>query len=278
MSIDGVVFCDCRETDLAVAPPCPVIREGAWIYAAPGYETRQREIEAWAEMACDHPRFRLVEHQVRNWAMLDAMAGYGGEATFPMIHAALPTHNGGSLDPADAARCVAEVDRLGALMSEGSMVAIVDANDGTVVFADPDGSLVASPRHHEPDLAIFGFDERGAVQGLTAVAGRPMTSTWLGDDAVVRVVDADGSVLFAARELVQERDGEDWIFRDERTGATVRHCSPVGWWDGMPQESQPHRMRAEIRPIDIDDYLAGVAELRELFQTSIRTGRPIYWI
>ena len=99
------------------------------------------------------------------------------------------------------------------------MVAIVDADDDGVVFVDADSRLVAAPRFHEPGPVMFNFDERGAVHGLTAMAGRPMTSTWLGDDAVVRVVNANGSLLLAAREFVQERNEDEWIFRDEQTGA-----------------------------------------------------------
>jgi hypothetical protein len=162
-------------------------------------------------------------------------------------------------------------------MSERSMVVIVDADTNAVVFADRRSRLVATPRTHLEKLYILGFDERGAMKGLTAVPGRPMTSTWLAQDAVVYVLDATGSPLFAARAFVQERDGEDWIFRDEETGATVRHCSPVTWRDRMDTVHEKHRMRAEIRPIDIDHYLAGVADLRELFEASVQTGRPVHW-
>jgi hypothetical protein len=112
---------------------------------------------------------------------------------------------------------------------------------------------------------------------MIALPGRRLTSTWLDDDAVVRVCDAEGNTLFAATEFVQERDEDGWLFRDTRTGATVRHCSPVGHWDGTPTENEPHRMRAEIRPMDINAYFSGVPELRDLFEVSVRTGRPVHW-
>ncbi len=211
-------------------------------------------------------------------ALCEAMASYGGEHAFPSLRASLPTGNGGSVTAVDSARCLAEIDRLGDLMSARSMVCIVDADTDVVVFVGPESDLVAAPRHHAPEPAGFRFDERAAVHGLAAVDGSPMTSTWLGGDAVVRVHDADGSLLFAARAFVQERAGEDWIFRDDQIGVTMRHCSPVGWWDGLPNENEPHRMRAEIRPVQIDDYLPGVAELRELFEASVHTGRPVHWM
>jgi hypothetical protein len=275
VSVYGVVLCDCWETGPAVAP-VPVVRDGVWLRAAPGFDARAGEVQAWARTACAHPDGWLVERQVLRMAMLNAMAEYGGAVAFPVVHSVLPTANGGSVAPADSARCLAEIDRLGALMSQRSMVVIVGVDDDTVVFVDPVSSLVATPRHHVPGPAIFGFDERGALHGLTGLAGRPMTSTWLGDDAVVRVSDADGRVLFAARDFVQERDGEDWTFRDERTGAVVRHCSPVTLGAGSTG-NEPYRMRAEIRPIDIDHYLSGVGGLRELFEASVRTGRPVHW-
>src|SRR6266542_3569884 len=183
VSIDGVVLCDCLETGVASPSPCPVIRDDVWIHAAAGYEAQQPEVRSWAETACSHRQFWLVDHQVRRMALLSAMDSYGGEDAFPSLHASLPTGNGGSVAAVDSARC------------------------------------------------------RAAIHGLAAVKGRPMTSTWLGEDAVVRVHDADGSLLFAARAFVQERAGEDWIFRDDETGVTVRHCSPVWLWDGMPNEN-----------------------------------------
>jgi hypothetical protein len=151
---------------------------------------------------------------------------------FPALRAALPTWNGGEVYPADSARCLADFDRLGALMSPGTMTVIVDADDGTVVFVNPDGEQVSSSRRGEH-------------------------WTMLGADGVVRVIDADDRVLFASREFTQERSAEGWLFRDEATGATVHHGAPVMWWDGTPEEDAPHRMRAEVRPIDIDVYISG---------------------
>ena len=84
-------------------------------------------------------------------------------------------------------------------------------------------------------------------------------------------------MLFESREFTQERDGDGWIFRDEVTGATVHHGAPVNWWNDTQAADPPHRWRAEARPIDIDDYIPGVAWLRELFQASVRTGRPVIW-
>lgn len=276
MTIDGVVFCDCLETGIAAAPPCPVVRSEEWFQPAPGYEAHRKAVRAWAQSACPHPEFWLVEHQVLTGALLRSMAAYGGELAFPTIAAALPTHNGGSVSAADSAACIAELDLLAALMARHSMVVIIDVERGTVVFVDPTSSVVATPRHHKPRQAFIGFDH-GAITGVTAVPGRPFTSTWLGEDAVVRVLDGHGAVLFAAQEFTQERDGEDWLFRDERVGTTVRHCSPIGHWRGTPEDGTRHLLRAELRPFDIYACLAGVAWLRELFHASVRTGRPVLW-
>lgn len=267
------MLCDCFETGAATPPPCPVVFDETWIHPASGFEGRKDEVREWTKTACAHPWFRLVDHQVRRMAMLKAMAGFGDAAAFPVVHAAMPRRNGGSVTPADSARCLAELDRLQMLMGQDSTAVIVNSDTGEIVFAlrDDDG-LAGVPRTFEPIPAMFGFDEGGAVRGINRIQGRPLTSTWLGADAVVRVLDTDGSLLLVAKAFAQEPDGGDWLLRDESTGATVHHCSPVG-----QRGSEPHRMHAEIRPIDIDFYLPGVAELRELFEASVATGRPVYW-
>jgi hypothetical protein len=150
MSIDGLVLCDCLQAGLALPPPCPVEFVDVWVHPAPGFDDHESEIRQWSKTACPHPDFWLVEHQVIHSKVRAAMAEHGGPGTFPVIYAALPTCNGGRVDPTDAARCLTELDRLGALMSAGSMVAIVDADDDTVVFVDPDDRLVAWARHSEP--------------------------------------------------------------------------------------------------------------------------------
>jgi hypothetical protein len=33
----------------------------------------------------------------------------------------------------------------------------------------------------------------------------------------------------------------------------------------------------EVRPVDMNVYVAGVAWLRDLFEASVRTGRPVIW-
>jgi hypothetical protein len=253
VSVNGTVLCDCLETGLAVPPPYPVFRDQCWthaVYPGDGIDwERQREIRAWAETACAHPQFWLVQHQVLQGSLQRHLKEHG---EFPALWAALPTWNGGEVYPASAARCLAEFDRLGALMSMGTMTVIVDADDGTVVFVDPDSEQVSSSRRNEH-------------------------WTMLGADGVVRVIDYDDRVLFEAREFTQERSAEHWLFRDEATGATVHHGAPAMWWDGTPEADEPHRMRAEVRPVDIDVYIPGVASLRELFRVSVRTGRPVIW-
>jgi hypothetical protein len=278
MSVDGTVLCDCLETGVATPPPHPVYRDSRWVHAV-GDDPRapaQADVRAWAETACQHPQFWLVEHQVLQMSMLGAMAEYGGEAEFPAIHAAMPKGNWGEVEPADSARCLAELDRLGALMAHRSMTVIVDRDDDGIVFVDPHSRLVSGSRAYSPGWSVVTHDARGAVvrDPDTPVVGLD-TSTWLGDDGVVRVLDADGMELFAAREFEQDHDGESWLFRDG--AAVVRHCSPISHWSEPSDRVWPRRFRAEIRPVDVDHYFAGVAGLRELFATSVLTGRPVIW-
>jgi hypothetical protein len=227
VSVDGTVLCDCLETGRAVPPPCEVWRDQCWTHAVD--DARQKEVRAWAETACAHPQFWLVHHRVLQGSLQHYLKEHGD---FPALRAALPTWNGSEVYPASAARCLAEFDRLDAVMSVGTMAVIVDVDDGTVVFVDGDSEQVS--------------EARWGVQRTTLSA-----------DGVVRVVDADDRVLFESREFTQERDGDGWIFRDEVTGAIVRHGAPVNWWYDTPAADPPHHWRAETRPIDIDDYIPG---------------------
>jgi hypothetical protein len=91
--------------------------------------------------------------------------------------------------------------------------------------------------------------------------GGRLTTTWLGSDARVRVRDAvTGEELFAADEFTQSADGDSWVFRDTVTGAEARHCSPVVHHD--QRSSLPARLRAAVRPVDIDVFLTGVGTCR----------------
>jgi hypothetical protein len=160
-------------------------------------------------------------------------------------------------------------------MAERTMAVIVNADDGGIVFVASRGQLVSMPQYFDPPTlaANVGFDLTDANHGAGPFV-RPLAATYLGEDAVVRAIYADGSILFTSRELVQEPDSNSWIFRDAVTNVSVRHWAPLF----RPATSGPVRLRAELRPMDIDRYLTGVAGLRELFQTSVRTGRPVHWV
>ena len=86
-------------------------------------------------------------------------------------------------------------------------------------------------------------------------------------------------VLFESREFTQDRADQDWTFGDVATGQTLLHCSPIVWpWlNDAPAHDAPRRLRAEIRPVDITYCMKGVSRLRELFETSVRLGRPVFW-
>lgn len=275
VSIDGVVLCDCFEAGRALPPPCPVVRREPYFHPAPGYEHLDSEVRAWEWTACEHPGGCLVDHQLTRQFLLGAMAEYGGSDEFPATHAAMPDGSGAETTPEESARCLAEFDRLAALMADRTMTVIVNVLDDSIVFLDPDSQLAGAPRCGDPpQILYFIFDGTGLVPGVTPTPSQRLTWTCLGDDAVVRVVDADGSILFAAREFLQEPDGDAWVFRDVSNDVSVRHWSPVG----RPAAPEPVRLRAELRSIDIDRYLFGVPALRELFEASVRTGRRIYWV
>ncbi|NUT08081.1 MAG: hypothetical protein HOV76_31890 [Hamadaea sp.] len=284
MGIDGIILCDCFETDRALAPPFPLVRRGWYFTGAPGFEgqddVRRDEVLEWERTACEHPYLHLVDNKLRRRELLEAMDDHGGLAAFPAILAALPHGNDGDcLPPEEAARCLAELDRLNDLMAPSTMAAVVDADRGTILFGASEPEMVGFPRRRQP-LSHIRIYTDGTIHGLTPEPGTAPTTSWLKPDAVVRVKHMDGTILFESHDFTQERSGDDWTFRDAATGATVRHSSPIAWpWpDNAPADEAPRRLRVETRPIDIAYCLKGVGRLRELFETSARTGRPIYWV
>jgi hypothetical protein len=278
MSIDGCVLCTCLDNGTALPPPCPIVVEGEWVHPAEGHADRWRAVREWAETACPHPQFRLVDGRVVRSAVRGALDDHGGVDVFPALLSALPTLNGGRVSPRRAADCVVELDHLADLMRRiATMVVLVDDADGEIVrvyddehYTGGDEPIGLPPT--EPGVpTVVSFDDRyGAT--MQPAPDRPWTVTWLGRDTEVRVRDAgSGEILFSATSFTQYADGDDWMFHDDRTGARVRHRSPV-----IAQPTR-FRFRTDIRPVDIDVYLTGVAFLRTLFATSARTGRPVHW-
>jgi hypothetical protein len=102
--------------------------------------------------------------------------------------------------------------------------------------------------------------------------GVPLTTVWLDEDAIVRVRDADGVVLFAAREFEQADAEPGWWFRDSASGNELRHSAPLPWSDDPPRTT---RLRAEDRPMNIDHYVSAVSLLRALFTASVRLDHPV---
>jgi hypothetical protein len=141
VSIDGVVLCDCFEAGRALPPPCPVVRREPYFYPAPGYERLDSEVRAWEWTACEHPGGCLVDQQLTRQFLLRAMAEYGGADEFPATHAAMPDGSGAETTPEESARCLAEFDRLAALMADRTMAAIVNADDDRIVFVAARGPM-----------------------------------------------------------------------------------------------------------------------------------------
>jgi len=277
MSIDGVVRCRCLEDGRASPSPCPVEVVEGWVRPTIDHRDEWRAVFEWAETACPHRNFWLVEHRVLRRALLDAAGARGGRAAFPALYATLPTANDGEATPSDAANCLAELDALRELMRSGPMVVIVDDDTDAVVHVDEDDELVSlsDDCFLPPVPRIISIGRDYQITANPPIDGT-VTTTWLGRDGVVRVRDGQGRELWQAREFTQTPDDDHWVFRDLLSGRAVRHRSPIP--QVPPAHPRSSRLRAEIRPYDSDLALAGVAELRDLFDTSVRTGRSVFWI
>jgi hypothetical protein len=277
MSIDGVVRCRCLEEGRASPPPCPVEVMEAWTQPTSDHRDESNAVFEWAATACPHPQFWLVEHKVRRTALLKAAEARGGRAAFPAIYATLPMGSGGEATPVDSADCLAELDALRELMHSGRMLVIVDCDTGAVVHVGEDGELVSLSHDSYlppglPRIISFGRDYEIIA---SPPIDRPITAAWLGRDGVVRLRDSRGTVLWQAREFTQTADDDHWVFRDVLSGREARHRSPI---PPGPCDARPLRLRAEFQSYDSDVALSGVAELRTLFETSVRTGRSVFWV
>jgi hypothetical protein len=210
-------------------------------------------------------------------ALLEADEACGGRAAFPALYATLPTANDGEVTPSESADCLAELDALRELMRSGQMVVIVDDDTNAVVHVDEHDELVSlsddSFLPPVPRIISFGLDYQ--ITANPPIDG-PVTATWLGRDGVVRVRDSQGRELWQARAFTQTPDDDHWVFRDVLSGQAVRHRSPIP--PAPHSKARSSRLRAEIQPYDSDLALPGVAELRELFDASVRTGRSVFWI
>jgi hypothetical protein len=277
MSIDGVVLCGCREGGRAVPPPCPIWINEVWAVPVEDTTANRELVRAWAETACPHRQFWLIRHWVRKMGLLEAMASRGGAAAFPVLYAALPTHNGGEVAPDASAACLSELDTLREQMrSEPPMAVLLDGDTGTVLWVhEPEDGHIS---HGAPDAGprIFWFDEAYQLHSNPEV-GEPFTSVWLEADGLIRVRDRTGHELWQSRDFTQETDGQFRIHRDRPSRAEIRHLAWIPQHRPADPEPPPTHLRVEIRPYDSDVAIGGIAGLRELFEASVRTGRPVVW-
>jgi hypothetical protein len=275
MSLNGLVHCDCLATGAAAAPRWPTVFHGPWLAPAPGYETHADDIAAWGRTARAQPMFELVDGQISRGRLQQLLDGLGGRARFPMLYQTIHFPVDDRTSPADSARCLAELDEFADLMRGERMVVLMDADDGRVLSVRADDGLMSYPRLHVPAvLVVVRVDAERRIHGVSAVPGVPLTTTWLDQDAVVRVCDVNGAVVFAAREFEQAEAGPGWWFRDPRGGGGLRRSSPV---PGSQDQTGPIRLRAEERPMDVEHAVPGLALLRSLMTAAIRLDHPIYW-
>ena len=129
-----------------------------------------------------------------------------------------------------------------------------------------------------PDLrlVILNYDEAYRLHSNPEL-GEPFTSVWLDPDGLIRIRDRTGQVVWHSRTFTQEVEGSYLVHRDRPSGAEIRHLASIPQRYPDDPEPPPARLRVEIRPYDSDVAIVGVDALRELFETSVHTGRPVFW-
>ena len=159
-------------------------------------------------------------------------------------------------------------------MRDQRMVVLIDADTGQLEHARVEDKAISLPTvHTQTRLYMVGVDRDKHIHGVTALPEVPLTTVWLDEDAMVRVRDADGQVVFTSRGFEQEEAETGWWFRDPASGDQLRHSSPVPWNHLLPR---PKRLRVEDRPMDINLYIHGVLFIRELFTASVRVDHPVH--
>ncbi|HCU48313.1 MAG TPA: hypothetical protein DGG94_00510 [Micromonosporaceae bacterium] len=265
------------EQGVAAEPPCPVVFDQRWVYPAMGFERYKHEVRAWSKTACPHPGFALADEPLRRVSLLEAIDSHGGADAFPVLTSSLPAPDEGAFTSETSALCLRELDRLAGMMrAESTMAVLIDVDSGDALRVNESAdTLISLPRFPPGNPRVITFDERHRMSSTEGLNPRA-TTTWMTADAVVHVRSAaTGEVCFSSQEFTQAPAGDEWIFR-AGPDRSVRHSSPITFW-AMGVERWPVHMRAEIRPLDIDVFLPGVAELRALFAASVLTGNSVIW-
>ena len=141
----------------------------------------------------------------------------------------------------------------------------------------PCGSATTSPVVRRTcGWLILNYDEAYRLHSNPEL-GEPFTSVWLDPDGLIRIRDRTGHVVWHSRAFTQEVDVAYVIHRDRSSGAEIRHLA-------VDPDATPGRPGAAAvptgsrsRPATSTCPSSGAEALGELFETSARTGRPVYW-
>ena len=283
MGLDASVMCNCLRDGRTTKPPFPVewleIDGEGLLTLVSEHDTDDRwhKLYNWQKSCCEHERMNHVSTAIANWSgyrVFQQALGDLGWDKFPVLHAELPSLNGGLTS------------------AEKSKVALteLDTFAGSVVIGEKT-VLVNSCTNEEIQERV------AAYEGVFILSGSAGVDVGLDVSEVVATDRATGVDFFRARRMRQFKsddtpiadDDDEIIWENLDTGERykARLAIPgklIPWDDGEYQNSDgrvrqeyPSKLHVEVRPMRAEQFLNITRRLQSVFSASAETGTPVRW-
>ena len=203
----------------------------------------------------------LAAEWISNWAGVRAFQGALrtlGEAPYAALLQQIPDVNGGLTRPADARRCLTELDQFSREPPFGCKVVLCAAETGETLFD-----------------RVEPYDGWLATAGATSVSYR-LTADGMfqiehGSKGVMRY-DPDAIILFKAHEFTAVRASDrTCCFTDASSGASF-----VGSNLMTLASDSPKAFRVK-KTADVPNNYDCAGRLRRVFAAAVESGHPVIW-
>ncbi len=265
MGLDAYVRCTCWEKGKTTPPPVPRARvvlgserdELELDLPWEGHREAHAAFQDWLEACCPHPRMQLAFERISTWGGVrhfQAALRTIGADKFPNLLAAIPDTNSGRTEARDAKRCLEDLARFEAEGPFGRRIRLTDEETGEV-------------------LQDYVEDYGGVFRWL----GREGIEMGVDPEGFF-VTDREGNVFFRAKAFEQSREDQAFTLRDLESGAKFQ--SPAGLSypsaDGLA-DVFPRLLKVVAEHETPRTYGSEIRALKNVFEASVKTGRPVIW-
>ena len=269
MSFDALVLCRCFEDGLAVPPPVAVDR---LVRTSFGWHLRDRDdhpaadvaVDRWRSRACAHPSMRAADEGLSKHALADlyyAITRHPPQ-TYPLLSAILHPRTDSATPSGDCGAALPELRALVDGLATVALPAVVDSDTGELVA------------RYGPGRGGFGFVRRNRE-------GDQWTVHVMRRGIRARGVSATETLRFRARRVEQRRVLGGYLWTDRDRGNSIKIpwvpiASPSP--ERGARAGPPRNLHVEQRPVRPSDFDGVIEGLARLFEASLATGNPVYWM